>query len=80
MLYNKRIPLRLKGRIYRIVVRLTLLYGVECLPIKKYQVQRIMVAETRLLHWMCSQMRLDRNRNEVIRDKVGVTSIEDKMR
>ncbi|KAM3236851.1 hypothetical protein P3L10_011880 [Capsicum annuum] len=34
----------------------------------------------RMLHWMCGLTRGDRVRNEVIREKVGVTSVEDKMR
>ncbi|XP_070056594.1 uncharacterized protein [Nicotiana tomentosiformis] len=36
--------------------------------------------EMRMLRWMCRHTRLHRIRNEVIRDKVGVASIEDKMR
>jgi len=49
VLCDKKIPLRLKGRVYRMVVRPALLYGVECWPIKKTQVQRMMVAEMRMI-------------------------------
>ncbi|XP_070043260.1 uncharacterized protein [Nicotiana tomentosiformis] len=38
------------------------------------------LAEMRMLRWMCGHTRLDRIRNEVIRDKVNVSPIEDKMR
>ncbi|KAF3622311.1 hypothetical protein FXO37_32397 [Capsicum annuum] len=38
------------------------------------------VAEMRMLQWMCGCTRKDRIRNEVIRDKMGVTSVEAKMR
>jgi len=31
------------------VVKVTLLYGAECWPIKKYQVQRMGVAEMRMI-------------------------------
>lgn len=34
----------------------------------------------RIIYWICSHTRLDRIRNIVIRYKVGVISIEDKMR
>ncbi|XP_070019320.1 uncharacterized protein [Nicotiana sylvestris] len=34
----------------------------------------------RMLRWMCGHTRLDRIRNEVIRDKVGVAPVEAKMR
>ncbi|KAF3644491.1 Phospholipid-transporting ATPase 2 [Capsicum annuum] len=34
----------------------------------------------RMLHWMCGLTRSDRVRNELIREKVGVALVEDKMR
>ena len=38
VLCDRRIPLKLKGRVYRMVVRSALLYGRDCWPIKKSQV------------------------------------------
>ena len=61
------------------VVRPALLYGAECWPIKKSQVQRMKVAEMRMIRWMCSCTRLDKIGNEMIRSKIGITSIKDKM-
>ena len=80
ILCDRRIPLTLKGRVYCMVVRPTLLYGVECWPIKKSHVQKMRAAEMRMIRWICGQTRLDKIRNEVIRDKIEVASIEDKMR
>ena len=34
----------------------------------------------RMIRWICGYTRLDKIRNEVIRGKIGVASIEDKMR
>ena len=62
------------------VVRPVILYGSECWPTKKTQVQRLMVAEMRMIRWMCGHTRRDRIRNEVIRDLVNVAPIVDKMR
>ena len=39
-----------------------------------------MVTEMRMIRWMCGYTRLDRIRNEVIREKVGVAPLENKMR
>ncbi|KAG5581992.1 hypothetical protein H5410_052619 [Solanum commersonii] len=38
------------------------------------------VAEIRMLRWMCGHTRSDKIRNEVIREKVGVASVVDKLR
>ena len=62
------------------VVQPTLLYRAECWPIKKSQVQRLMVAEMRMIRLMCDYTRLDRVRNVVIRERVGVAPLEDRMR
>ena len=38
------------------------------------------MAEMRMLRWICGHTRLDKIINEVIREKIGVASIEDKIR
>ena len=80
VLCDRKVPLKLKGKFYKVVVRPALLYGTECWPITKAQEQKMLVAEMRMLRWMCGHTRLDRIRNEVIRGKLGVASIGDKMR
>jgi len=40
----------------------------------------LIVADMRIIRWMCGHMRVDRIRNEVIRDLVKVAPIKDKMR
>ncbi|KAG5631502.1 hypothetical protein H5410_003219 [Solanum commersonii] len=42
VLCDKKIPPRLKGKFYRVVVRPALLYGVECWPVKNAHVQKCM--------------------------------------
>ncbi|KAL6513478.1 hypothetical protein OROGR_020964 [Orobanche gracilis] len=74
------IPNRLKGKFYRTAIRPALLYGTECWAVKQCHVHKMPVAEMRMLRWMCGHTRKDRVRNEIIRTKVGVTCIENKMR
>ena len=76
---DKKIPPKLKGKFYRLVVRPSLLYGVECWPIKKTHVQKMHVAEMRILRWMCGHTRSDKVRNETIREKLEVTLVADKI-
>ncbi|KAK4347827.1 hypothetical protein RND71_034166 [Anisodus tanguticus] len=60
--------------------RPTMLYGAECWPVKSSHIQKMKVAEMRMLRWMCGHTRRDMSRNDDIRDKVGVSSVEEKMR
>ncbi|XP_070050346.1 uncharacterized protein [Nicotiana tomentosiformis] len=80
VLCDKKMPPKLKGKFYRVVVRLTMLYVAECWPVKIAHVHKMKVTYMGMLRWMCRHTRLDKIRNEVIRDKVGVAPIEDKMR
>ena len=49
VLCDKRVPMGLKGKVHRMVVRPAVLYGSECWPLKKTQVQRLMAAEMRMV-------------------------------
>ncbi|KAL6564597.1 hypothetical protein OROMI_016047 [Orobanche minor] len=79
VLCDPDMPHRLKGKFYRTAIRPTLLYGTECWAVKQCHVQKMNVAEMHMLRWMCGHTKKDRLRNEVIREKVRVASIEDKM-
>ncbi|XP_070050476.1 uncharacterized protein [Nicotiana tomentosiformis] len=80
VLCDKNVTSRLMGKFFKVVVRPTMLYGAECWPVKKSHVQKMKVAEMRMLRWMCGHTRKDKNWNEVNRDKVGVASMKDKLR
>lgn len=80
ILCDRRIPAKLKGKFYRTAIRPAMLYGTECWAIKKQHISKMSVAEMRMLRWMCGKTRKDRIRNECIRETVGVTQIEDKLR
>ncbi|KAF3629887.1 hypothetical protein FXO37_28720 [Capsicum annuum] len=80
VLCDRKVPPKLKGKFYRVAVRPAMFYGAECWPVKNSYIQKLKVAEMRMLRWMCGLNRGDRVRNETIREKVGVASVEDKMR
>ncbi|XP_070035700.1 uncharacterized protein [Nicotiana tomentosiformis] len=80
ILCDKNVPPKLKGKFYRAVVRPAMLYWAECWQVKISHIQKMKVAEMRMLRWMCGHTRMDKIRNEVIRERVGVTPVDDKMR
>ncbi len=57
-----------------------MLYGSERWALKESYASKIRIAEMRMLRWMSGHIRLDKVCNESIREKVGVVSIEDKLR
>ena len=79
MLYDKKVPPKLKGKFYKVAVRLTMLYEPEYWPVKNSHIQTLKMAEMQILHWMCGITRGVRVRNKTVHDKVGVASVEDKM-
>ena len=56
-----------------------MLYGAECWPTKRRHVQQISVAEMHMLRWICGHTRRDRVQNDDIRDRLGVSPIEEKL-
>lgn len=79
ILCDKKVPQKLKGKFYRTAIRPAMLYGAECWATKGQHIQKISVAEMRMLRWICGHTRKDRVRNEDVRDKVGVAPIEEKL-
>jgi hypothetical protein len=79
ILCDKKVPQKLKGKFHGMVICAAMLYGAECWPTKRRHVQQLSVAEMRMLCWIYGHTRRDRVRNEDIRDRVGVASIEEKL-
>ena len=79
ILCDRKVPQKLKGKFYRTAIRPAILYGAECWATKRQHVQKISVAEMRMLRWSCGHTRRDRIRNDDIRDRLGVAPIEEKI-
>jgi hypothetical protein len=56
-----------------------MLYGTECWAVKNQHGNQVSVAEMRMLRWMIGKTRLDRIRNDTIRERVGVAPIVERM-
>ena len=67
VLFDRRMSVKLKGKVYKTVVRPALLYGAETWATTRGQEARLEVNEMRMLIWMCGVTRRDTIRNEHIR-------------
>ena len=76
---DRRVPIKLKGKIHKAVVRPALMYGLETAPIKKTEERKLDVAEMKMLRWMSGVTRMDRIRNEYIRGSLKVTEVSKKV-
>ena len=76
---DRRISLKVKGEVYKTVVRPTMMYGAETWAGKKAQEKKLDVAEMRMLRWMSGVTKLDRIRNARIRGTTKVGEISKKV-
>jgi hypothetical protein len=60
-------------------IRPAMMYDAECWATKGQHVQKMSVAEMRMLHWICGHTRKYQNRNDDIRNKFGVAPIQEKL-
>ena len=59
VLCDRRMPVKLKGKVYKTVVRPALLYGAATWATTRGQEARLEVNEMRMLRWMCGVTRRD---------------------
>ena len=64
---DRRLPARVKGKVYSSVVRPAIVYGVETVAVTKKQVEEMEVAEMKMLRFAMAVTRKDNIRNKHIR-------------
>ena len=79
VLCDRRMNEKIKGKVYRTVVRTALVNGAEIWALKKAQETKLEVAEMRMLLCMCRVTKLDNIRNERIRGTTKVGKITKKV-
>ena len=77
---DKRLPARVKGKVYSSVVRPAMVHGLETVAVTKKQVEEMEVAEMKILRFAIGVTRKDKIRNEYIRGTVKVERLEIKIR
>ncbi|KAK6737186.1 hypothetical protein RB195_019713 [Necator americanus] len=80
VLCDKKVPVRLKSKIYRTVVRPVALYGCECWPTTKALERVLHVMEMRMLRWTIGVTLKEKVSNHTVRSIFGVVPITEKMK
>ena len=65
--YNM-VPIKLKDKVYKTVIKPTMAYGAECWAVRKKDENRLHVAEMRMLRWITGKTRKDHVRNKTIQE------------
>ena len=69
---DRRLPARVKGKVYSSVVRPAMVYGLEAVAITKKQMEKMEVTEMKMLRFAMEMTRKDKIRNKYIRGTVKV--------
>ncbi|KAJ8376011.1 hypothetical protein SKAU_G00065910 [Synaphobranchus kaupii] len=77
---DRRVPVRVKGKVYSRVVRPAMLYGLETVALTKIQEGELEVAELKMLRFSLGVTRMDKIRNEYIRGTAHVGQFGHKVR
>ena len=75
VLNDKRMPMRLKAKIYTTMVRPVMTYGSECWGLKKKDERKLNTTEMRMLRMMLGVSLKDKLGNEEFRRRTTVTSV-----
>ena len=77
---DRRVPARVKGKVYRVALRPAMLYGLETVALTKRQEAEMEVAELKMLRFSLGVTGMDKIRNEYIRGTAQVGRLAEKTR
>ena len=79
MLCDRKIPVKLKGKVYKTVIRPAMLHAAETWATKETEEKRLEVQEMRMLRWMNKITRRDKVENRYVRGSMKVANIKDRI-
>ena len=80
VLCDRKLSARVKGKMYKSVVRPAMLYGMETVAMTERQVGKMEVAELKMVRWALGVTRKDKIRNEYVRGTAKIAKLGDKLR
>ena len=63
---DKKMPIKLKDKIYKTIVKPAMIYGSECWAVKKNDIQKLHTTDMRMLRWARGKTKKDHINNEDI--------------
>ena len=80
VLCYRKLSARVKGKMYKSVVRPAMLYRMETMAVTEKQMEKIDVAELKVVRWALGVTRKGKIRNEYVRGTAKITKLGDKLR
>ena len=80
VLRDRKLSARVKGKMYKSVVRPAMLYGMETVAVTERQVGKMEVTEMKMVRWALGVTRKDKIRNEYVRRTAKIAKLRDKLR
>ena len=79
VLCNRKLSARVKGKMYKSVVKPVMLYGIETVAVMKRQVGKMEFADLKMVRWALKVTRKDKIRNEYMTGTAKITKLGDKL-
>ena len=73
---DMKMPVELKDKVFKTIIRPAMMYGSECWAVKKKHDSKLNSAEMRMLRWARRKTRLDDIRNEHFGKEAHVKPVE----
>ena len=80
VLCDRKLLARVKGKMYQSAVRPAMLYGIETVAVTERQVEKMEVAELKMVRWALGVTRKNNIRNEYVRGTAKIAKLGVKLR
>ena len=80
VLCDRKLSARVKGKMYKSVVRPAMLYEMKTMAMTERQVGKMEVAELKMVRWALGVTRKDKIRNKYVRGTAKIAKLADKLR
>ena len=80
VLCDRKLSAKVKGKMYKSVVRTAMLSGMETVVVTERQMGKMEVADLKMVRWALGVTRKDKVRNEYVRGTAKIAKLGDKLR